>query len=91
MRQELIEIYSDTTNNAIMRHPDRKFPGLLIQGDTLHAICRSLDETCSQTRGKIDDEVYSSLNELRNGFWDRLKHYRNTLELHGIELPFNSD
>jgi len=35
MRTELIEIYSDKSNAAVLRHPGRKFSGLLVQGDTL--------------------------------------------------------
>ncbi|WP_425506589.1 DUF6959 family protein [Sphingomonas kyeonggiensis] len=42
MRTELIEIYSDATNAAVMRHPGRQFPGMLIQGDTLYSLSRSI-------------------------------------------------
>jgi Family of unknown function (DUF6959) len=31
MHVEPVEIYSDQTNAAIMRHPGRRFPGVLIQ------------------------------------------------------------
>lgn len=33
MREDKVEILSDTTNAAIMRHLGRRFPGVLIQGD----------------------------------------------------------
>lgn len=46
MRKTPVEIYADTTNAAIMRHPDRHFPGVLVQGDTLYGLCRSADEIC---------------------------------------------
>ncbi len=39
MRIENVEIYSDQSNMPVVRHPGRKFPGLLVQGDTLHALC----------------------------------------------------
>ena len=32
MHTELVEIYSDESNMAVMRHPGRRFPGVLIQG-----------------------------------------------------------
>lgn len=44
MRSEDVEIFSDMTNAAVMRHPGRKFPGVLIQGDTLYTLCREADE-----------------------------------------------
>jgi hypothetical protein len=34
MHVEKVEIYSDKTNSAVLRHPARKFPGVLIQGAT---------------------------------------------------------
>ncbi len=35
MRKEYVEIYSNATNMAVMRYPVRRFPGVLVQGDTL--------------------------------------------------------
>jgi hypothetical protein len=50
MHTEPVEIYSDATNAAVMRHPGRKFPGVLIQGDTLHTLCVSTDSACAAAR-----------------------------------------
>jgi hypothetical protein len=30
-----VEIFTDQGSNAVLRLPDRKFPGLLLQGDSL--------------------------------------------------------
>ena len=38
VRTELVEIYSDKTNAAVLRHPGRHFPGVLVQGDDLYAL-----------------------------------------------------
>lgn len=38
MRTETVEIYSDASNAAVIRHPGRQFPGMLIQEDTLHSL-----------------------------------------------------
>ncbi len=46
MHTESVEIYSDATNSAVMRHPGRRFPGVLVQGDTLHSMCVAADEAC---------------------------------------------
>jgi len=60
MRSELVEIFSDATNAAVMRHPGRRFPGILVQGDTLHNIVaelKSVLETLAEdlrSRGKLD-------------------------------------
>lgn len=89
MKVESIEIYSDAANMAIMRHPGRKFPGVLIQGDTLANICSALDIVCERERGKMNDESWQELNQVRNGLWGRLAHYKSVLQEHGVPLPFS--
>ena len=36
--KESVEIYTDATNCAVMRHSARRFPGVLVQRDTLHSM-----------------------------------------------------
>ncbi|MBY2914313.1 DUF6959 family protein [Rhizobium leguminosarum] len=89
MRSEDVEIFSDMTNAAVMRHPGRKFPGILIQGDTLYTLCREADAACEKVgRGRPG---YEDLNDLRNALWFYLNHYKSTLHEHGIGLPFSED
>lgn len=89
MRTENVEIYSDASNAAVMRHPGRRFPGILIQGDTLHILCKQADLACPAARDVIGEEQYEELNELRNTLWGRLNHYKVVLTEHGIPLPFS--
>ena len=89
MHVEPVEIYSDATNRAVLRHPGRKFPGVLIQGDSLHILCRQADRVCSTGRDSLDEESYIELNDLRNALWGYLTHYKKILVEHGIQMPFN--
>jgi len=89
MRTDKVEIYSDATNAAVMKHPGRRFPGVLVQGDTLHTLCVAADTACKAGRGKLTDDEYEELNDLRNHLWELLSHYKNVLTEHGIPLPFN--
>jgi hypothetical protein len=87
MRIEPVEIYSDETNAAVMRHPGRRFPGLLFQGDTLHSMCLQADEICACiSRGAAG---FEPANALRNRLWAALNHYKSTLDDHNIPVPFN--
>jgi uncharacterized protein DUF6959 len=88
MRTDTIEIYSDATNAAVIRHPGRRFPGVLVQGDTLYTLCVAADKSCKAARGHVSEDAYLELNELRNHLWDLLKHYKQVLGEHHIELPF---
>jgi hypothetical protein len=83
MRTESVEIYSDETNRAVMRHPGRKFPGVLIQGDTLFTLCAMADEACAK------DQSNKELDRLRAALLDLLLHYKIVLGEHEIRLPFD--
>lgn len=89
MRTEPVEIYSDATNSAVMKHPGRHFPGVLVQGDTLHSLCMAADRSCAAARGCIGEDEYLELNGLRNHLWDLLNHYKQVLGEHQIKLPFS--
>ena len=89
MRTERVEIFSDTTNQAVLRHPSRRFPGVLIQGNSLHSMCRELDSACAAARDVLAPEPYAELNSVRNALWAYLTHYKSVLIEHGLPLPFN--
>jgi hypothetical protein len=87
MRIDRVEIFSDQTNAAVMRHPDRHFPGVLIQGDNLHSLCRRADDLC-QTIGR-SSPAYVEANALRNILQEYLNHYKVVLGEYDIRLPFS--
>lgn len=57
MKKIEVEIFTDQGNNAVLRLPDRKFPGLLLQGDSL----RNLTETAE----RVAELSESGSNELK--------------------------
>ena len=87
MHKEQVEIYSDKTNAAVMRHPGRRFPGSLIQGDDLYALCRLAEEAHAGTDGSAPG--FGLLTELRNRLRARLNDYKEVLGEHGIPMPFS--
>jgi hypothetical protein len=89
MRVESVEIYSDATNAAILRHPDRQFPGVLIQGDTLHSLCVAIDHLCARARPRMDADILQEIQELRESMRGLLSHYKSVLQEHGLPLPFS--
>ena len=87
MRKDTVEIYSDATNAAVIRHPGRKFPGVLIQGDNLHHLCEQADRIARGMTREAPE--YDEINDLRNHLWSYLTHYKSTLTEHDIEMPFS--
>jgi hypothetical protein len=88
MKKEEVEIFSDASNMAVMRHPGRNYPGSLIQGDSLY----SLLQVAKEVKNKIKKNNYSEANEelveLIKLLESRLNHYEAVLKEHGIELPY---
>lgn len=89
MKEENVEVYSDRTNHAVMKHPRRNSPGSLMQGDTLYALCKDADRIADMIKSNGDMQTYQEMNALRNKLWERLNHYKNTLIEHDIDLPFS--
>jgi len=89
VRIEQVEIFADTSNAAVMRHPSRQFPGVLVQGDTLYSMCQAADFICARARPQLDEEVSQELNELRNQLWSLLTHYKSVLAEHDLPVPFS--
>jgi hypothetical protein len=91
MREAMVEIYSDASNAAILRHPDRAFPGVLIQGDTLHTMHTT---ACVALRAHAEGkqaEAMEELEDLRDHLAELCTHYKRTLQEHGMDLPYRDD
>ena len=69
-----------------MRHPGRRFPGVLIQGDTLASLVNRLDAIRRQIGGA--EEAAAELADVHEHMKELLLHYRNVLLSHSMELPF---
>ncbi|MCB2085420.1 MAG: hypothetical protein H6920_00495 [Sphingomonadaceae bacterium] len=87
MRKELVEIFSDQANAAVVRHPGRNYPGLLLQGDSLYSLYRDVDELCQMLDPTV--EAFLEADDLRNRLRAFLVHYKNVLAEHEITLPFS--
>jgi hypothetical protein len=87
MKVESVEIYSDASNMAVMKHPGRAFPGVLVQGDTLHSMVASLRYVIGNG-DCLPEEAAGRLREVVEGMEDMLRHYRSVLIANQIPLPF---
>ncbi|WP_299396780.1 hypothetical protein [Pelagibius sp.] len=88
MRKEEVEIYSDASNFAIMRHPGRHFPGSLIQGDSLSILTGNAELACRLLRDGKTAAALEAIEEVRESLQARLTHYKDVLNEHEISLPF---
>lgn len=83
-----VEILSDAVNSAVLRVPGRRFPGVVLQGDTLATLVRDLRSAVaaldSQEISNARDDVQSVLDRLV----DAQSFYEASLRQHGVRLPY---
>ena len=88
METKPVEIYSDASNHAVMRHPGREFPGSLVQGDTLHNLVSTARLVLDRAMLTKDSELIDSARELKEDLESRLVHYETVLASHRLPLPY---
>ena len=90
MERVEVELLTDGGNNAVVRMPERRFPGVVVQGDTLSSLWESARlalEAVRGERGRHDgvDELSSLVQHLDT----LLIRYEKALDAHGISRPYN--
>lgn len=72
-------------NYAVVQLPERHFPGIVFQGDSLHALIgdleRAIAEPDSEERAACFEEIVERLHAIRGG-------YEVALKKEGIKLPY---
>lgn len=85
---EPVKLLSSPTNYAVVQLPGRKFPGVVVQGDSLHSLVQNLEDLRQlSTAGKLDD-VKSGITELCEMLGPVVTHYEAVCRERGIPLPY---
>ncbi|MFB8008803.1 DUF6959 family protein [Nocardia sp. NPDC056000] len=86
------EIMETQGDYSLVKWEGRKFPGLLIQGDTLTTVLDDLSEARSELDvGNVDDGRFA-LGEALRKVEQMLSSYEEMMLLAGVKLPyFRSD
>jgi hypothetical protein len=86
-----LEVYSEASNHAIVRPPGRRFPGSVVQGDSLSILCAEAQELSERikTLGIQDEELLYLAQGLQEKLLGRLVHYQRVLGEHQIQLPYS--
>ena len=91
MKLMSLEVYSSDSNVAVIRLPERRYPGSVIQGDSLSILAEHARIAAERTLhlGIRDEELCGAVQELHELLLDRILHYQSVLAQHEINLPFN--
>ena len=91
MTIEELEVYSHDTNSGIVRLPERKFPGVVIQGDSLSILYGDLMSAVENAEGRVSEEAFLTMLESAQSVEAHLLSYESTLRSHGIQVPYDRD
>jgi hypothetical protein len=88
MESKPLEVFSEASNLGIVRMPGRRFPGCVVQGDTLAGLTH-LAEIVLRESSRVENEpLQEAARELYGDLKSRLDHYEQVLTSHGMSLPY---
>jgi hypothetical protein len=88
MQERQLEVYSEVTNSGIVRMPGRRFPGVVLQGDTLSILFYDAIEIFERVRNTTDEDLYLTTLGIAQQLKAHLLNYETVLREHGIDLPY---
>jgi hypothetical protein len=83
-----LKLLSPARNYAIVQLPGRNHPGVVVQGDTLNAMVKSLSSSMHLLQtgqlSELSDELDNMLSELQ----EALKNFEMVCGQQGLDLPY---
>jgi hypothetical protein len=81
-------VLDSTTNRAVVKMPGRRFPGVVLQGDTLYGMRCAIAEATDLAKKGDSGSAAAELASVLERFDDLLAHYEQVLKRAGWELPY---
>ena len=91
MEEKKIEIYSELVDNAVVRMPDRRVLGSVMQGDTLFLMHADLMDILESHKHDPDTELFYRIFQIAQSVEQRLLHYIEVCAENDIELSFDME
>jgi type VI protein secretion system component VasF len=88
MKTISVESLSDASNYAVIKLPERRFPALLIQGDSLKIMAELAADIQNMVNKMPDPELRATAAELTRELTSRVEHYERILAEEHLPLPY---
>lgn len=83
-----VELLSDAVNAPVIKMPGRRYPGVLVQGDSLSILYDTVEEVEEAFSSGNADELRGLIAELKAALCGKMKVYENALAEEGVDLPY---
>lgn len=88
-----VEVLSDASSHWIIRTPGRRYPALVVQGDTFHGLAVDLEclaAELEQTLGR-ESPLAQEARAIAESVRERVDDYEDVLRAAGQEPPYPAD
>ena len=80
MTSEPIEVFSEAINKPVLRMPGRKFPGILLQGDTISSLYALSRIILERAQKQVDPELADLAQQMKDELSEVLYEYEQVLK-----------
>lgn len=83
-----VEMLSETTNCPVISMPGRKFPGVVVQGDSLKNLLNLTEEIEELSKSEDREELEATIAALKTTLDGYVKAYTAAMKVHNRSLPW---
>lgn len=83
-----VSILEEASNCPVVQISSRRYPGMIIQGDTLFSFFRLVQEARESLAAGRAEDAADYAEQLEDALGDLLTFYEGVLEKHGLKLPY---
>jgi hypothetical protein len=88
MKRIEIEALSESSNCPVVQMPGRKYPGVVLQGDSLKILLDSAEEVCELCDRTRNAELSETATALKGKLAAYVSAYEQAMQANGRELPY---
>lgn len=83
-----VDLLSPPANFAVVQLRERKFPGVVVQGDTLRSIQKQVERMGKLLRSRDLSELEAEIDELNLVLTEAVVHFERICAERGLDLPY---
>ena len=85
---QVVELLSRPINFAIVQLPERNYPGVVVQGDTLNGLITQLGQMSMLLANNQLEQLSEEIEDMREQLLEALMHYESVCAARAIALPY---
>jgi signal transduction histidine kinase len=84
----VVELLSRPINFAVVQLPERNYPGVVVQGDSLNALVQRVERMSKLLEANQVEDLAAEIEDVHEQLSDALLHYESVCAERSIPLPY---